>query len=359
MIVYNLEFAGEEIGPIDVAASPDVAEQSILQSQGTAETVTGPTKSIGFTITIDGPNGRLRAVEAQELLSDPAFSPVSVSIPAQPDLDGYYAASSVDRDVTLSQAEGDDHHAVPVTLSRVGSHGSVFRAIETNEREVDHEFGNSVEAYVSIPAEASKVRWFTPETGQAVPASSVGTVETATGAVDRYAIETDDILIYEVEYADDDIGDCRVVDGDSLVFDPMHNFENTMILDNGLIRLYLDESDGTLEAETWDSTAEEWTSAGLSQPTSIEVYDIDITEIGMVRDKVQLTFDVDGSLFVLDAIAASGTESILFDNPDPKGQGPLDPDLEDWLAPIASERYIDPQSAKTLVRRQNVRLSAQ
>ncbi|WP_050052117.1 hypothetical protein [Halostagnicola sp. A56] len=261
MNIYNLEFEGEEIGPIDVSASPDVAEQSILQSQGSAETVTGPTKSIGFTITIDGANGRLRAVEAQELLSDPAFSPVSVSIPAQPDLGGYYAASSVDRDVTLSQPKGDDHHSVPVTLSRVGSQGSVFRAIEINEREADHEFGNSLEAYISIPAEASKARWFTPETGQAVPASSMETVETAIGAVDRYAIENGDTLIYEVEYADDDIGDCRVVDGDSLVFDPMHNFEDTLILDNGLIRFYCDVSDGSIEAEKWDS-AQEWTTVG-------------------------------------------------------------------------------------------------
>ncbi|WP_156184062.1 hypothetical protein [Halostagnicola sp. A56] len=117
-------------------------------------------------------------------------------------------------------------------------------------------------------------------------------------------------------------------------------------------------SDGSIEAEKWDS-AQEWTTVGLSKPADVDLYDVDIAEIGMVRDRVQLTFDVDGDLFALDAILQTGAESILWDNPDPDRQGPIPAGLEDWLAPIASERYVDPNSSKGLVRRQDVRVTSQ
>lgn len=370
MKLYNLEIDDLDVGAIDVGSSPDVSEQNVLNERGSATTISGPVPTIGFTINSPGPYGRLRAVEAEAVLSEPAFSPIPISLPAQPDLSGYYAASSVDRDVQLSQDDDkDDYHAVPLTLTRVGTRSSQWRALETNPHEdIDHEFGNNTDLQIAVPAAARKVRWYDPDPGanDLEVASAIETRPTAYGDVDIYDLEDADtdepVLLYEIDYADDATTDCCLFDTRDAdaeerwqsVFSTHHGIEGELILDNGLLRLWLDEAARTLEAQEWDSTTDSWTDVGLEQPASIELFDIDLTLIGMVRDEAQLTFDVDGDLFALDAIVTRGAEDVLFTIPDGE-TGPVPTSLEEWLTPIASEAVVDPNASKTLVLRSDVR----
>ena len=79
----------------------------------------------------------------------------------------------------------------------------------------------------------------------------------------------------------------------------------------------------------------------------------------MVRDRVQVTFDVsetdsDRDLFALDAILSSGADEVLFTVPDGE-DGPVPDALEEWLEPISSESIVDAQPTKTLISRSEVR----
>jgi len=125
---------------------------------------------------------------------------------------------------------------------------------------------------------------------------------------------------------------------------------------NALIRLRLDEPNGTLEAEEWDDANTTWTTVGLgsSQPPTVSLFDVDLMDIAMVRDRAQLTFDVGGSLFALNAILNRGYGAVQFTVPENE-TGPIPDDLENWLSPIASTSIADPNASKTLVARKEVR----
>ncbi|WP_226040837.1 hypothetical protein [Natrinema sp. DC36] len=372
MKLHTLEFDDDQVGQIDVGASPDVANQTQLDDRGSATMLTGPTPTIGFTIICDGPRGRIRASEAEHLLSQPTFSPVAVSIPAQPDLEGYYAASSVDRDVRLSQDDDDDHHQVPLTLSRSGTDQSHFRILETNPNEdIDHEFGNDTTLQVGIPAAAKKTQWFNPEDEMRDLASPVETRSAEGGNIEIFDIADGEAavgtgepaLIYQLDLEADGDFDVHVFDTQGSeteddwvkIFSPKTGVDE-IILDTSLLRLRLDEPNGTLEAEEWDSATDAWATVGLegAQPSTVTLFDVDLMDVAMVRDRAQLTFDVDGSLFALNANLNRGYDAVQFSIPEDE-TGPVPQALEDWLSPIASASVVDPQPAKGLVARNNVR----
>ncbi len=63
---------------------------------------------------------------------------------------------------------------------------------------------------------------------------------------------------------------------------------------------------------------------------------------------------IDGDLFALDAIVQRGHSEVLWDIPENE-TGPIPESVEDWVGPIASESVVDPQAAKTLTSRSDVR----
>ena len=207
----------------------------------------------------------------------------------------------------------------------------------------------------------------------------------------RSSVGDEPTLIYEIDYADEVSAGCRVYDtlGEDEKFDENgtrqwqtvfltdHDVDYPLVVDNGLLRLWLDEHDGTLEAEGWNPDGDllesglygeglygeglyygtedgQWEQIALEQPDDVELFDIDVCAIGMVRDCVQLTFDVDGDLFVLDAIIHTGHDAVQFHMPKNE-TGPIPAALESWLEPVASESIADPQAAKTLLSRNEVR----
>lgn len=290
---------------------------------------------------------------------------------------GFYEIQTAD--VEPAHANTRSTYVWSLDLKKQGTRNDYYRVLEPSPRQAEHEFGNDLDVLVALPAAASKVQWY-DDSGEREPAEPTETRESEYGEIDIYNLEDapeydpepydEDVprLLYDIDYEDDTLADCAVYDtrgheekylenADGRVrvwehvYSTSHDPDDAVVLDNGLLRLRIDEDAATLEAEEYDDG---WEPVTLEQPTDIEVYDIDITEIGMVRDTVQLTFDVDGSLFALDVILHAGWESVQCDLPEGE-TGPIPESVEEWLAPIASETLIDPNAGKTLVSRSEVR----
>ncbi|WP_436344493.1 hypothetical protein [Natronorubrum sp. FCH18a] len=293
---------------------------------------------------------------------------------------GYYEIASADVDPL--HANQRDVWAWTLDLTFVGRQATHFRAVETNPFQVDHEFGNGLQTMIAVPTSARKVRWMNLDdksTELAEPVETRPAANTDMGVYDLTDASWYDpppfdqdapVLVYESAYSNDVRAGARVYDtrgydgkfsnsGDGprqwqTVHTTEHDIDNPVVMSNGLLRLWIDEDAGTVDAQEWDSSTDSWIDVGLEQPASVELFDVDLTSVSMIRDHAQLTFDVAGDLFALDAIVATGAEDVLFSIPDGE-TGPIPTDLEDWLNPIASGGIVDVQGAKTLVRRREVR----
>ncbi|AXR78981.1 hypothetical protein [Natrarchaeobaculum sulfurireducens] len=382
MHIYTLTVDDQhDVGQLSDSGGLDVDKENLLEEIGSAKPISSPPDSIDPPIKFNGPDATMRALELHELLNSPHHAPLPVAIDV-PGYDGYYVADDATRNTKLAEGGDADYERIDTSLTRAGTDQRLVRALEAAPRLADHEFGNDLEAHIALPTDARKVRWFDPDSGDRELAEPVETVATAYGDVDVYDLEgwpdyefdPDDpseapLLVYEIDKDRDAEADVRLWDTrgyESLedggrrrwqyVFSKDHEYDGAIVLDTGRLRLWLDEDDGTVDAQELDSSEAEWTDLELAaeQPESVAVFDIDVREIGMVRDRVQVTFDVDGELFAMDAILQAGHDAVLVDIPDGES-GPIPADVESWLEPIAAETIVDAQPTKQLIERNNVR----
>jgi hypothetical protein len=295
---------------------------------------------------------------------------------------GYYEVESAN--VEPLHANRRDVWRYSLSLTFVGKRGSKFRAVSTNVWQPDHPWGNTMEALVGIPAGARKVRWLDPESKQVEPATPVRTASGKQLDIDLYDVEagenalgsSDPTLIYDTTYSDDVLGSVRVydtrgysakiADGGSgprqwqIVHSTEHDIQNPVVLSNGSLRVRLDE-DGTpdIQAEAWDDSLESWVAVDAVETegsnTDWELYDVDLTGIGMQNVRCQLGFEhpTEG-LYELNASLQVGQESVLFWRPASLEEA-VPSGLETWLDPIAAGWILDPQPDRGLVDRSEVR----
>lgn len=403
-----LSIAGLEI-PLEDVSGPtmdgglDTAEQNVLDAIGSATAITSPPPSLDLSVVFDGPRASMRAAELAELANAPASAPVAVSgLPAN-GLDGYYLAPSVRRDARLAQTQdhgqtGDDHdhERVELTLTRVGTHGSHWRAIRSAPIQVDNEFGTDLAAPIGVPASATKVRWVDPDTGTSEVASPIDTRIAEGGELNVYDATAptidDPTLIYSLPYVADGrlglhltiwdshdrpqydetggatvgeaiVGEATVGPGRRLtqwqhVFEPSHGPTGDPIVDNGLFKCRFDvdeaDGDGVLWASEW-TPQDGWTQLSLEY-AGWRLYDVDLVSISTAAIDAQVTFrNLDtGQLFVLDMSLQRGFERPLWIVP-PNETGPIPTGLATTLEPIASAIAMDPQPAVGLTSRAEIR----
>ncbi len=370
MRLYTLDIDDGDVSPPTQSGGLDIDSQTILGEVGTAKPIASSAPTIDPTITSDVDRVALALFE---LLNAPQFAPVPLSDTPSIGLDGWYGASRADRQLKLSDDE-DVVEQVKPSFECVGTPQSHLREIVHSSRQVDHEFGNDLDYRVPAPTAAAPVWWIDTEDKHREPAAPDATVETAYGTVDLFDLEAgEDILgvdlenvgiVYKVPLEDDGVGDVRM--WDSLgrddpadwrqLFSKKLPTEGDRVVDNGRIRLMLDDRDGSVDAQEWDPDTEEWTDTGLAddQSADVELLDVDVLEIGMVRVRCQLTFDVAGEETILDAIVHSGRPRVQFTLA-PSEDEAIPDSLENWLDPIASTSLVDPVAEKTLVSRSEVR----
>ncbi len=341
------------------------------------------------------------AAELEELAQASGFDELPVaSLDGATSTNGYYSLERADVDQV--QPHTSLVQQFDLSLTKKGTQNKHWRALETNPRQVDHDFGTDLAAEVAVPAAASKVQWYNPADGSRPSATPVETRSAELGDVDIYDLtdapwydpfgEDPPTLLYEVPYIDEEATDVRVYDTLGAeqklnaeydlqwqkVFSTQHDFGGEVVIDTGLLRLRLDEGAGTLEAERWDPDATQtvegtgtygdglygeglyagqsgdWVDAGLSQPADVSVFDVDLVEISMATVRAQVLLDDSGTLFALDVVLDRGVQDALFSIPENES-GPIPTALQDWLSPIATTTLVDPQAEKTTVARDTTR----
>lgn len=322
-----------------------------------------------------GKYAELMATELAELFEaseyeSVAYAATSEATPA----DGYYTPGTLGvrrldpRDGAVVSFDGD--------LTRVGTRDSHRRAVETAVVQVENDFGNDQTAHVGIPAEASDVRWFDPETGVVEPANEefVETRAAEYGGVAVYNLNansldlSDPTLLYDLPYDASGKTDAKVwddrgtskFDADGLTqwqraFVTDHGFDGSSVLDNGLARLTFDRSSG-LRAEQWSAQDDAWLATSLGS-SSWEFDAFDLTRVGPSRVEAQVRFrdaSATATTFHLDASLKRGYRSPQWVVPENE-TGPVPSGLKTLLKPIADASDYDPQANRELVARQEVR----
>lgn len=289
--------------------------------------------------------------------------------------DGYYTLS--DTTVQAEDPRDPRYQRFDGTITHVGSRGSHWRAVRTHPTTEDNPFGTGSTAEIGVSVDAAKVRWFDSVggTGTIEAATVQRTVTTEHGDVDVYdATEPSfdsPVLIFDVPYASEYPTDCRVwddydrsktttIDGEEVVqwqrcFTTLHDFRGTPLVENGRIRLEIDEAGGELRAYEWDDANATYAQVSLGT-SDWRLYDLSLTHIGQARVDAQVEFeDTSASSLTthnLDMSLKRGYQYPLWLNPANEGSVPQG--LIDRLDPIAETVEVDPAAANDLLTRREV-----
>lgn len=390
---YRSEISESSIASNRLDASrAQLSRQGVLGGSGRVERISGDPPDIRLDVDYRGKYAERIARELREILSsnDIEAAPFAAVEEPQPS-DAYYTAELVDDEPAMPQAAGAI--SVGANLTEKGTQKDQTITVETSPSQPDpgHPFGNVTDAIVGIPADARRVRIAdsTSSPTQRERPTPVATVEAKHGAVDQYdataeAID-EPIYLYDLDYDPqgdvdpgvwDTYGHDSIRDADDVVawarvFATAHDFNGAIVIENGLLRLTIDEptnADATaaLEAETYDADTDSWTAVDLPSyadgdlDTDWQPADVDLTHIGQARIAAQVEFEAvagtnQGDVYAVDVELERGRESLEVWAPESVAELPP-PDLEALLKPIASTSVLDSGVEQGLVAREEVRL---
>jgi len=306
-----------------------------------------------------------------EELSESSITAPPLFRPNDPSADAGYVEL---RSVETEPAHGNirDVWRYNISADRAGTHETHFRAVRTSPAAVDTPLGSNTTAVIGIPAAARKRRWYDPDAGTQAAVTSSDIVTTASaefGDVDVLDVSgapisgSRPVVVYELDFSTQARVDPVVWDTRGLpkfsaddeptnwqhVFATSHEFEGDVVVENGLLRLTVDEQDPSLTAEEYNGG---WQSVSLGS-SSWEIQDIDLTHISSTRIDAQLTF-VDGTdLSAADISLQRGLDGLLVITP--AGQDTIPGGIQTLLDPIASDRSTDAQPTGDIIPRSEVR----
>ena len=346
---------------LDATVQQQQALQAVLGSDtGSVESIATDPGERPLTVEYADQYAAVRAAELRELaqgLSQPVpYYGIGTSTPE----DGYYSLSAI-AEAGPVDPRSDAFQRVRVRLTKEGTPASDWRAVSTDQAQVDHPFGNDTEAPVGIPAAAEKVRWYNVET-EAVATPTVQTTRSAAdGDVDILDADAAPYdapeVIYELAYGEEGLVDPRVWDTRGLanrtdsnsalqwakVFAASHDYSGDVVVENGLLRLTVDEpADPGIQAERYTSGS--WSSVSLGA-SSWEVFDWDVRTIGLARVGGVAEFTDGSGYHTLSWRLDRGAEGVLWATSD--SEGPVPSGLQTLLDPIAAEHIYDPFGNET------------
>ncbi len=311
---------------------------------------------------------------ARELdeLADSAFT----NLPLFGDVDGedisrpgYYAVEEAV--VEPLHPNSHDVWTYDLSLTLEGTRSSHRQAVKTSKDSKDNDYGSNETTYISIPAKASLVEWWD---GNAVTesASPVETRASAYGDLEVYDVDAAGVgdyptLLYRpAEYALERDLHCRLWDtygrdakhsDEGIVhwvraFNTGHDPRGELVLENGLLRLTLDDVDETITAERWDAGSSSWTSVSLGTSSWYPV-DVDVRTIAPARLEARILWSDGSQRYPLDLVLSRGDVDALFART-PNAQSSTPSGLVDLLEPIAQTTIYDAGAEQALAAREEV-----
>jgi hypothetical protein len=369
------------------AQTTDEGVRAAIQSAGLIQEGGVATEKIAtdnIDVTVDGQFrwGKLfndKLARELESLSESAYSGVPLFDTERADLGrnkGYYELELVD--VSPAHPKRDEGFEYTAGLTFSGTQETHWRAVQTNEEAIQTGLATGSDGgSVGVPTSAGKVKWYDTATGKE-PATPAATFTAEFGDVDVYdptnATATDPTLLYEVAYEDESPVDVRVFDdrgkdkfyeltsnNESVsinqwthVFHPAFEFEGRPVIENGLIRLIIDEVAGEIEYFEWDTSLNDWESITPLDFGTFTFIDADIERIGPAMTDIFCEFEND----------SGGIEEAILSvqRGEPRGavvretdNGTLSSGLETELDPLASDQTTDVQPEQTLKSRDEVK----
>lgn len=321
------------------------------------------------------------AQEIEELFSNDNMGPVPYygadgsRNAVRTEFDGYYSTENVNPKPVDPRARGY-HHQFDGVIAREGTRKTHWRSVGVVPTQVENDFGSDQTALVGVPSSASKVRWVDRDNKTTTTSALVqSTVTGEFGDVDFYNARTPSYdrpaLIYDLPYVNeaerdakvwDDRGQADKEDGDGVVrwqrvFAADHDYDGQAVLDSGRLRLYFDEPNNSLSAESYSSGS--WSSTALGTGGNAgnwQLWDLDVYSIGVVSVTAQTIWEdtTDGSLFHLNAELPRGYGGVLWYVPGNETP-PAPSGLQTKLSPVADGQDFSARPSAGLVRRKEVR----
>ena len=390
MNIYTLTVEDASLGDIRVGVNTSDTEP--LEASATTTELSEAVPTWDIETTYSGPYAARRALALNELAGSVTMQPLSVP-PVEAGAGGYFVATDARRGLSRKQTDRQrGEETVSVDLARKGTRQTHLLGVETapSQPEPGHEFGNDLDAIVGIPADARRVRIVdsTSSPTQRERPEPVETVEAEYGAVDLFDATSETIdeptYLYDLDYqlqgdvdpgVWDTHGEADRVDEDGVVawgqvFDTGHDFTGSVVFENGVLRVTIDEpeaSDETasLEAEEYDADTDSWTTVALPEypdtlDTDWQPADVDLTHIGQARLAAQVEFEAvagvdEGDVYSVDVELERGRSDVEVWIPESVTEA-IPADLEALLEPIASTSVVDSGAEQRLVARNEVRL---
>ncbi|WP_135851295.1 hypothetical protein [Halorussus salinus] len=333
--LYTLTIPADSQTSTGTKARRNTSKRGLLGGDtGTVESLSTAPDQRTLRGQFRGRDAEPMAAELAELFEASEFEAVAYSAAesaptASTPADGYYTPETLDVRRLDPRAEGVV--AFDGAMTRVGTRDSHRRAVETAVAQVENDFGNEQTAHVGIPSAATDVRWFDPETTATEPPDDefVETRAGEHGSVDVYDLHAsslsldDPTLVYDLPYVEegktdptvwDDRGANSKFDEEGLLqwqraFVTDHGFVGNPVLDNGLVRVRLDEKAG-LSVVEWEDEDALWATVEVGT-SEWSLSTATVTRIGPARVEAQCRFTKSGharSPFALDVRLPRGFE---------------------------------------------------
>jgi len=370
--------------------SQEVAKLTGIATEGSVTNVGTNPGEFRVEGQYKGDGAELLAREVSELagasgINSVAFYDSDTSVASA----GYYSVEQIQN--RRFRPQKPEVSSFSIRLTREGTLDSHYRHLETNNRQVTHDFGSDATEEIAIPNTATDVQWVSGDRTQNTPATATGTRDieppdngssATVSAVALYdptdapaGYDEPDLsgvgvgLAYQLAYAEAGHADSGVLDtydrsetdGDGnfqwqQVFESTHEFEGNAVLENRAVRLEVDTTNNSLTAEQWDGGTNSWSSVSLGAAGGWQVSAFDLVEVDPARVYSQFEFtDTDnGSTYRLDCFLHRGWDLLQFAVPQ-SGSGPIPADLVTYLDPIASPRYTDSRSEAKIISRETLR----
>ncbi len=370
MRFYTLTIDDGRVGEPSRSGGLDVSDTDLLDANGTAETISSPADELDLDVVHANPRGDRRAVELDELLNSVTVAPIPVAYDAEPSLAGYYAAESTDRRIDRA-TDGEDRQRHSIGLKQIGTRSSHRRTVSVRVTQPDpgNIFGNDTTALIGVSADATRVKWHDRSFTDTEPVTVAETVSTRNGDVElvdaRDVSDTlgdDAVLVYrspepegeldagvwDTYGSDDEAEWARVYNADHVP-----RVDDELVIENGLVRLWLADGSAPIAADEWDADAEEWSTISLPD-TGWELVEMDLTRIGAVAVEAQCVFSDGEEEYTLDLRLDRGRAAPQWITPDSVSD-PIPNGLEELLEPIADEAAYVTNASLGLVSRKKLR----